>query len=108
MKRSQCDRILAVLQDGHQHRMEEIHQRVGFCRLNSRIAELRQRGHTIVCHRRAGTYSYQLLESAPNAPAAEAAPVGDLAKSSSAQDDTGELERAPYVLIDGQLNLIDA
>lgn len=59
---SQCDRILRVLEDGNWHRMEEVHQRVGFCRLNSRISELRHRGHNIVCDKSRGVYKYRLLE----------------------------------------------
>lgn len=58
---SQVDRIYEVLRDGKPHRMEEIHQRVGFCRLNSRISELRDRGHNIVCHKTGGHYTYTLL-----------------------------------------------
>lgn len=61
MKASQCDGILAVLADGRPHRMEEIHQRVGFCRLNSRVAELRKRGHHIECDKTGGRYIYRLL-----------------------------------------------
>jgi hypothetical protein len=63
-KPSQCDLIADVLADGQPHRMEEIHQRVGFCRLNSRIAELRaRRGLNIVCQRAGGVYTYQLLSA---------------------------------------------
>src|SRR6188472_3626796 len=32
-------------------------------RLNSRVAELRKRGHVIVCARADGTYAYTLLDS---------------------------------------------
>lgn len=58
---SQCAAILAVLSDGRPHRMEEIHQRVGFCRLNSRVAELRGRGHVIECDKTGGNYTYVLV-----------------------------------------------
>ena len=70
MKRaSQCDRILEVLSDGEPHSMEEIHRRVGTCRLNSRIAELRERfkrlgiPKTITCDKGGGRYIYQLIDS---------------------------------------------
>ena len=59
---SQNDRILEVLRDGQPHRMEEIHQHVGFCRLNSRISELRDRGHRITCDKGGGLYVYRLIE----------------------------------------------
>lgn len=62
MKRaSQCDRILEVLSDGEPHSMEAIHERVGTCRLNSRVAELRARGYTITCDKTGGRYVYQLV-----------------------------------------------
>lgn len=59
---SQCDRILEVLSDGRAHGMREIHARAGFCRLNSRVAELRKRGHNIPPAVRTpdGDYLYQL------------------------------------------------
>lgn len=62
---SQTSRILAVLKDGHEHSCAEIHQRAGFSRLNSRIAELRSRGHVIRCRQLPGkagpkAYLYQL------------------------------------------------
>lgn len=60
-KLSQCDRILEALADGKPHSMESIHEEVGFCRLNSRIAELRARGHRIVCDRIGQRYIYTLL-----------------------------------------------
>lgn len=40
-RRSQCSLIAAVLADGQWHSTASIHQRCGFSRLNSRIAELR-------------------------------------------------------------------
>jgi hypothetical protein len=57
---SQCDAILAVLADGRPHAYREIHDRVGFCRLNSRVAELRARGHRIECNKTGGDFVYQL------------------------------------------------
>jgi len=58
---SQCSRILEVLRDHRIHDMREIHQRAGTMRLNSRIAELRSRGHNIVCFKTGGVYRYQML-----------------------------------------------
>lgn len=46
-KPSQCDQILAVLRDREWHTTAEIHRRCGFSRLNSRISDLRKRGHVI-------------------------------------------------------------
>lgn len=47
---SQADLIARVLADGRPHTAAEIHHQVGFCRLNSRVAELRsRRGMNIVC-----------------------------------------------------------
>lgn len=78
MTGSQCDRVLAVLADGNVHTITEIHERAGTMRLNSRISELRARGHTIVCgrsyHRDAKgrpvrTYWYRLADSLPEPPA---------------------------------------
>jgi len=57
---SQCKQILAVLSDGREHEMRDIHQQVGFCRLNSRVAELRSRGHKITCRRDGLSYFYKL------------------------------------------------
>lgn len=52
---SQCDAILAVLKDGEWHTIDEIHRIVGPCRLNSRVAELRDPEkrwrRNVVCHR---------------------------------------------------------
>jgi hypothetical protein len=45
---SQCQRVLDVLKDGRWHTITEIHERAGMMRLNSRVAELRSRGHNIV------------------------------------------------------------
>lgn len=73
---SQCDRIAAVLADGQPHRMTDIHRVVGFCRLNSRIAELRTRGHVIVCERKGADYIYTELVH-PGAVADEGAADGN-------------------------------
>lgn len=58
---SQCDRILAFLADGEPHTMTRVHQAVGFCRLNSRVSELRKRGHRIECWRDGADYVYRLV-----------------------------------------------
>lgn len=82
---SQCDRILAFLSDGRPHRMEEVHQAVGFCRLNSRIAELRSRGHVIVCEKTKRVYVYRLV----GAPLKEEPGVGQGARDLGCPGDTG-------------------
>lgn len=48
---SQSARVLAVLKDGKPHSVPEIHKIAGTMRLNSRVADLRKRGHVIVCER---------------------------------------------------------
>ena len=66
---SQCKQILQVLSDGREHEMRDIHQAVGFCRLNSRVSELRSRGHEIMCRRAGEFYFYRLvLNEAPEPP----------------------------------------
>lgn len=72
--KSQNDMIAAVLADGRPHTSAELHERVGFCRLNSRVAELRsRRGLNIVCRhlpergRGVDAYEYTLLLSGPSA-----------------------------------------
>lgn len=72
MKISQCDRVLLVLSDRETHAVPEIHERAGTMRLNSRISELRQRGHTIECVRLPGrtgaaAYAYRLLDPTASA-----------------------------------------
>ena len=61
---SQCGRVLALLRDGQIHSVPEIHERCGTMRLNSRVAELRTRGHDIEClripGRGAASYAYRL------------------------------------------------
>jgi hypothetical protein len=49
--KSQCDKILEILQTGRTYTAADLHVLVGPCRLNSRVAELRQRGHNIHCVR---------------------------------------------------------
>jgi hypothetical protein len=97
---SQCARILEVLGDRRPHRMEEIHARAGFMRLNSRISELRDRGYGITCDKTGGEYVYTLVslpaESAPalGADCADSAGsesgVGHSAVTGSAADIAGE------------------
>jgi hypothetical protein len=77
-KTSQCDRVLDVLRDGRWHRMEEIHARAGFMRLNSRVSELRARGLDIRCDRAGGVYKYRLVDGLE-----EGAPSRSVASSSS-------------------------
>ena len=67
---TQCGRVLAVLADGRPHTVPDIHRRAGTMRLNSRVAELRKRGHDIVCervkHRKGpGAYRYTWLNAPP-------------------------------------------
>lgn len=72
---SQCDQILAVLADGRPHSYLEIHERVGFCRLNSRVSELRERGHEITCDKTGGDFVYQ-LRPAPLGDGSSCPPLG--------------------------------
>jgi hypothetical protein len=58
---SQCSRVLEVLRDHRIHTMEEIHQRAGTMRLNSRISDLRKMGYNIACFKTGRVYRYQLL-----------------------------------------------
>lgn len=44
---SQNARLLAVLSDGEWHTSRELHERCGYMRTNSRVAELRSHGHDI-------------------------------------------------------------
>lgn len=66
---SQNDRVLAVLLRKGGATTAEIHQEVGPCRLNSRVAELRKKGWSIRCDHLAGSgpgaYLYVLEDSAP-------------------------------------------
>ena len=75
---SQCARVLAVLDDGRPHTMTEIHERAGTMRLNSRISELRERGHTITCSRVGGDYVYQLVSLAPSSQPTSSHPGPDV------------------------------
>jgi len=59
---SQNERILALLDSGREWEMRDIHREVGFCRLNSRVSELRKRGHVIECRREGNLYFYRLVK----------------------------------------------
>jgi len=62
---SQNERILALLDSGREWEMRDIHREVGFCRLNSRVSELRKRGHVIECRREGNLYFYRLVKPEP-------------------------------------------
>ena len=57
---SQCSRVLEVLRDGRPHSIQEIHERAGTMRLNSRISDLRALGYFIEYFRKDGLHTYQL------------------------------------------------
>lgn len=64
---SQNARLLDVLADGEWHVSTELHERCGYMRTNSRIAELRTHGHRILGESvpgKTGTdgYRYRLLD----------------------------------------------
>jgi hypothetical protein len=79
---SQCKQILAVLSDGREHEMRDIHTHVGFCRLNSRVAELRSRGHVITCRRSNGNYFYRLEAASPSSADSIETPAPNPSRSS--------------------------
>lgn len=104
MSASQCDRVLAVLKDGRPHTMEEIHQFAGFMRLNSRVSDLRKRGHTITCDKAGGVYTYQLHADTLNEPAI---PAGGLDAVGAVSLHAGSLSvptPAPLPLAEPSLN----
>lgn len=113
---SQCDAVWDVLKDEKPHSIQAIHSVVGPCRLNSRVAEIREkRGVKIICFRRAHrengrpvtTYFYQAVPDSLGAPegngltaaftpslsGAPSEAVGDLAVSSTGHLPLSELER---------------
>jgi hypothetical protein len=59
---SQCSRVLEVLRDGKPHSIQEVHDRAGMMRLNSRISDLRNMGYNIAYFRKDGLHTYQLLD----------------------------------------------
>ena len=74
---SQCARILDALAGGRPVSMEEIHRRAGFCRLNSRVSELRSRyGRDIRCWYADGHYWYQDFTGSAGEPSAGSAGTG--------------------------------
>jgi hypothetical protein len=101
---SQNDLILEVLADGQPHSYKEIHRHAGFCRLNSRIAELRTRGHNIPpCDKSGGDYRYQLLTG----PLAEPDPT--IPRPSTSGSGSGSPSGVGHVELDsGQLVLVAA
>lgn len=100
---SQCDRVLAVLADGQPHSYREIHERAGFMRLNSRIAELRARGHNIECVKAGGDYRYRIVSALEEIGTLDAAaavgPPPPVAAASSVVDTPSD---------DAQLSLLGA
>lgn len=123
---SQNARILELLADGREHEMRDIHRRVGFMRLNSRVAELRNPkhgGHNIVCRREGTSYFYRLIstEQTPGMVSSERlgqastspheTPVAVSVGSSGAgkvTEATGCLTAEPPAPDLGQLNLWDS
>lgn len=65
---SQCAAILEVLADREWHTVADVHRQAGYSRLNSRVSELRARGHDIECEttdgeRAVDRYRYRLVSS---------------------------------------------
>lgn len=93
---SQSSRILDFLSDGRARTVREIHAACGFSRLNSRVAELRSRGHNIVCERVTGEtgsdgFTYQLVGALAAPPAPSPSPIrgADGAASAPCPEQTG-------------------
>jgi hypothetical protein len=94
---SQCDRVLAVLRDGDWHDINEIHRRAGTMRLNSRISDLRARGHLIDCKPNGAKTRYRLQGSAGapgTAPVEAAAAPGSAAAAEQLTLDDARSARA--------------
>lgn len=114
---SQSADLLALLSDGHPHEMRSIHRAIGFCRLNSRVSELRGRGYGIVCDKSNREYVYTLISRPLDS--VEASTEGSMASTESSGSGLGVLpdnDRVdtnvqspapldPSVLPDGQLTL---
>jgi hypothetical protein len=104
---SQNARILELLSDGREHEMRDIHRVVGFCRLNSRVAELRNPkhgGHNIVCRREGTSYFYRLV-----AMPGDASPQSTRGRAVSALDASGASLASPGTdVTEEQLNLLDS
>jgi hypothetical protein len=66
---TQADRILAVLLDGREHTLAEIHRKAGHSIVHSRISDLRKKGcvidHRTKPHKKGATASVYRLVSAP-------------------------------------------
>ena len=102
---SQCDRVLAVLQDGRPHSFHELLREVP-CIVHSRISELRSRGHLIECHRRNGDYLYVLVgtlreeavgleqtaASSLSVPTGDLSPPGPASREDAAEDVSDQRE----------------
>lgn len=99
---SQCDRILLVLKDGEPHLVSEIHQRAGYSRLNSRVADLRKRGYDIQSYHLAGKtgsegYGYQLYAGDSSLPSSSDGVSGD-AGTAAADNPTSSVSPAQMSL----------
>lgn len=104
---SQCAAILDVLADRQWHTVADIHSRAGYSRLNSRVSELRDRGHEIECEtvegdRAVDRYRYRLVASPraladPDGPGLRPDVVGIVERAHPARDavspPTGALEQ---------------
>lgn len=55
-------RVLALLQDGQRHTTRDIVRRARVCAVNSCVAELRDNGFRIACHREKNTWRYWLTD----------------------------------------------
>lgn len=94
---SQCARVLAVLQEGGWKSIDEIHNRAGTMRLNSRISDLRDQGHNVEYRYINGQHSYRLL-SEPEA--TQGANSSDKARSSEFRQSSGS-ESIAHTLLSG-------
>jgi hypothetical protein len=74
---SQCSRVLQVLRDHKPHSIEEIHQRAGTMRLNSRISDLRNMGYFIEHYIKDGLHTYEMLDGTVREPGEVAATAAD-------------------------------
>ena len=79
MTATHCQRVLDVLADGKPHTTRDLYRKAGPMILHSRVAELRKRGHNIVCEHiagkgtGAGAYRYTWVD-APAGPDSTAVP----------------------------------
>ena len=81
MSETQASRILAVLRDGREHTLAEIHRRAGHSIVHSRISDLRAKGcvidHRTKPRKRGAAASTYRLVSAPEAVLATASRQAD-------------------------------